>query len=255
MSILMKRIIPCLDVDKGRVVKGIHFQNMIDMGDPVALASQYEAEGADEIVFLDITATVETRPTSLNMVTRVASQLSIPFTLGGGLRSIEDIYAFLNAGADKVALNSAAISHPKLVSDAAHQFGSQCIVVAVDIKNSNGQYRVFSHGGRKETSLEAVSWCRKLQDLGAGEILLTSIDRDGTGSGFCLDVTEEIAKSLHIPIIASGGARTPAHLAEALLRGADAVLAASMFHSGMFSVAQVKKTLVSLNIPIRMDFP
>jgi len=255
MSILMKRIIPCLDVDKGRVVKGIHFQNMVDMGDPVELAKRYEQDGADEIVFLDITATTETRPTALDMVTRVASNLGIPFTLGGGLRSIEDIYDFLNAGADKVALNTAAVYNPQLVQDAASRFGSQCLVVAVDIKLQYEKYGVFTHGGKKETSLEAEAWCKKLQELGAGEILLTSIDKDGTGSGFCLNITQKIAKRLHIPVIASGGAKSPKHLAEALLNGADAVLAATMFHSEHYSISEVKQHLKTLDIPIRMDFP
>jgi len=254
MSVVMKRIIPCLDVDKGRVVKGIHFQDMVDMGDPVELAKRYEREGADEIVFLDITATVETRPTALEMVDKVASNLSIPFTLGGGLRSIEDIYDFLNAGADKVALNTAAVLNPQLVYEAARQFGSQCIVVAVDIKFSSGTYIVHTHGGTRETTMEAKTWCRELQDLGAGEILLTSIDKDGTESGFCLDVTGQIAKDLHIPVIASGGAKSSDHLAEALLHGADAVLAATMFHSGNYSIFEVKQKLDTLGIPIRMDF-
>lgn len=254
-DLLMKRIIPCLDVDAGNVVKGIHFQNMRVMGDPVELARTYELDGADEIVFLDITATTETRPTALGMVERVASELSIPFTLGGGLRTIEDIYAFLEAGADKVALNTAAVTRPELVSEAARQFGSQCIVVAVDIQKTESGYGVFTHGGKRSADREARAWCLELQERGAGEILLTSIDRDGTGLGFSNDVTGSIARELHIPVIASGGAKTPQHLLQALEMGADAVLAATMFHSGAYRISEVKKTLNDKGIPLRMDFP
>lgn len=255
MAGLLKRIIPCLDVDRGRVVKGIHFVELRDMGDPVELALQYEREGADEIVFLDINATAEARPTALDMVRRVAKNLSIPFTLGGGLRTVDDMLAFLDAGADKVALNSAALAQPALIEKGAQRFGSQCIVVAVDVKrHPAGYHEVFSHGGRKPTIWTAKAWVREIVQRGAGEILMTSIDRDGTGLGFDMEITEPVARSVPIPVIASGGANCSRHLVEAFWRGADAVLAATMFHSGDYRIADVKSELQAAGIPVRMDF-
>lgn len=255
MSDYLKRIIPCLDVDKGRVVKGINFVNLRDMGDPVELATRYEAEGADELVFLDISASAESRPTALEMVRRVSKALSIPFTLGGGLRTMADIYQFLEAGADKVCLNTTAVKSPEVISDGARQFGSQCIVVAIDIKRlETGGWGVFTHGGRKGTNLEASSWAKEVAERGAGEILLTSMDRDGTGIGYDLDITAELARTLPIPVIASGGAKTDAHLLEAFEQGVDAVLAATMFHSGDYTIDAVKQTLNAAGIPMRLDY-
>lgn len=252
MSDLLKRIIPCLDVKNGRCVKGINFQNLRDMGDPVELAVRYEEEGADEIVFLDIAATYESRPTALEMVRKVSQQLSIPFTLGGGLREIADIYAFLEAGADKVALNSAAVTNPGLIARAAKQFGSQCIVVAIDFKReSNGEWLVYSHGGHRKTDREALLWAKEVESLGAGELLLTSMDRDGTGTGFDLEITEKASHLLKVPIIASGGAETPHHLAETFRVGADAALAATMFHSGAYPIDATKKELHQIGLPVR----
>jgi len=254
MSDLLKRIIPCLDVTGGRCVKGIQFQNLRDMGDPVELAVRYEAEGADEVVFLDITASAESRPTALAMVRKVSSQLGIPFTLGGGLRELADIYAFLEAGADKVALNTTAVRNPALVAQAAQKFGSQCIVVAIDFKRSaNGGWHVFTHGGRKAAGLEVREWAHRLADLGAGELLLTSMDRDGTGTGYDLDLTGPLSQGCPIPVIASGGAETPDHLAAAFQAGADAVLAATMFHSGAYRIDETKAHLHNLGIPVRRN--
>lgn len=253
MSGLLKRIIPCLDVDKGRVVKGVNFQNMRDMGDPVELAARYEQEGADELVFLDISASAESRPTALAMVRRVSRALSIPFTLGGGLRTMSDIYAFLDAGADKVCLNTTAVKNPDLIGEAARQFGSQCIVVAIDVKREEGgRHGVFTHGGRNATGLEAVSWAEEVCARGAGEILLTSMDRDGTGVGFDMTVTGEVGRRLPIPVIASGGAKTPEHLIEAFRQDADAVLAATMFHSDAYTIEGVKRDLRAAGIPVRV---
>jgi len=255
MSDLLKRIIPCLDVDRGRVVKGVNFVNLRDMGDPVELACRYEAEGADELVFLDISASAEARPTALEMVRRVSQKLSIPFTLGGGLRSIEDVYAFLAAGADKVALNTTAVTNPALIEEGARRFGSQCLVVAIDVKrDAAGSFRVFTHGGRKDTGLEAGAWAREVADRGAGEMLLTSMDRDGTGLGFDMAITSPLARCLTIPVIASGGALTPQHLLDAFQGSADAVLAATMFHSGDYRIDAVKRFLADAGIPVRLDF-
>lgn len=252
MSELLKRIIPCLDVDDGKVVKGVNFENMRVMGDPVELACQYEAQGADEIVFLDITASADKRKTALDTVAKVAANLSIPFTLGGGLRSVDDIYAFLDAGADKIALNTSAVLTPDLIDEGAKRFGSQCIVVAVDIKKTEDGYPVFTHGGRKSTDKEAISWCREIAERGAGEILLTCMHKDGTESGFDCDITGRIARELTIQVIASGGASNPEHIAQAFEQDADAVLAATMFHSGNYSVSDVKRLLAERNIPTRM---
>lgn len=249
----MKRIIPCLDVKEGRVVKGVNFVNLRDMGDPVALAVRYEAEGADELVFLDIAASAESRPTALKMVRNVSKALSIPFTVGGGLRTMDDIYKFLEAGADKIALNTTAVKRPETVAEGVAQFGSQCIVVAVDIKRrDDGSYGVFTHGGRNDAGLNAREWCKKLADMGTGEILLTSMDRDGTGIGFDVDITGELGRTLPIPVIASGGAKTSDHLRAALEAGADAVLAATMFHSGAYRIQDVKTELAEAGLPVRL---
>ncbi|CAM2069069.1 Imidazole glycerol phosphate synthase subunit HisF [Sulfidibacter corallicola] len=251
---LLKRIIPCLDVDRGRVVKGINFQNLRDMGDPVELAVRYEAEGADELVFLDISASAESRPTALKMVRNVSRALSIPYTVGGGLRTMDDIYRFLEAGADKVALNTTAVKNPDLVDEASRQFGAQCIVVAIDIKRrEDGSYGVFTHGGRNATGLEARTWARELADRGAGELLLTSMDRDGTGIGFDMEITGALGRSLPVPVIASGGAKTPEHLRLAFAGGADAVLAATMFHSGDYRIDDTKRFLAEAGIPVRLS--
>jgi len=253
MSDLLKRIIPCLDVDGGRVVKGVNFQNLRDMGDPVELAARYEEEGADEVVFLDISASADNRPTALQMVRNVSKTLSIPFTLGGGLRTLDDIYAFLEAGADKVALNTTAVKNPEVVEQGAQQFGSQCVVVAVDVKrNEDGRYGVYTHGGRNNSGLLAAPWVKELARLGAGEILLTSMDRDGTGIGFDMDITGQLGRDVSIPIIASGGARNPTHLRDAFLKGADAVLAATMFHSGDYRIDEAKRYLAGEGIPVRI---
>jgi len=255
MSSLKKRIIPCLDVKQARVVKGIHFRNLRDMGDPVELAIRYEQEGADEIVFLDIAATAESRPTALRWVRNVAKHLSIPFTLGGGLRAVDDIYAFLEAGADKVAVNSSAVNHPQLIDRSAHQFGSQCILVAVDIQQSQaGTFEVFSSGGRINSGRIVREWIPEIADRGAGEILLTSINRDGTGLGFDTDITQWVSEHVTIPVIASGGAQTPKHFAQAFRCGADAGLAATMFHSGAYKIGEVKDYLQKNGISVRNDF-
>ncbi|MCB1050193.1 MAG: imidazole glycerol phosphate synthase subunit HisF [Acidobacteria bacterium] len=253
MSGLMKRIIPCLDVNNGRVVKGIHFEGLRDMGDPVELALRYQDQGADELVFLDITATVDARPTALAMVRRVSQALSIPFTLGGGLRSVSDISDFLEAGADKVCFNSAALADPSLLNRASQHFGSQCIVVAMDVKRDGEIYRVYSHGGKKGTERQALAWAIEVADRGAGEILLTSIDRDGTGLGYDLSVLQSVTKRLRVPVIASGGAQSAEHLAEGLAHGASAVLAATMFHSGAYTIQSVKQHLAQAGIPVRLE--
>ena len=253
---LLRRVIPCLDVRAGRVVKGVRFVDLRDMGDPVALAARYEAEGADEVVFLDIAASAEHRPTALAMVRRTAAALSIPFTLGGGLRTVDDAYAFLDAGADKVALNTRAVEEPGLVDACARRFGSQCVVVAVDVQPdpdpaSNGAYRVFTHGGRRPTGLDAAAWARELADRGAGELLVTAIHRDGTGDGFDTAFTGALARALPVQVIASGGAATPAHLLDAFRAGADAVLAATVFHFGTLRIPEVKRALAEAGHAVR----
>ncbi|MEM6326793.1 MAG: imidazole glycerol phosphate synthase subunit HisF [Bacteroidota bacterium] len=294
---LKRRVIPCLDVKDGRVVKGVHFVGLRDMGDPVELAARYEREGADEIVFLDIAASAENRATALDMVRRTASALSIPFTLGGGLRTLDDVYAFLDAGADKVALNTRAVQEPDLVDACAERFGSQCVVVAVDVKPIEGsasvgsaprrqpptrsplpsgeghtdsrrlgteadpstphsprpRYGVFTHGGQRPTDLDGAAWAAELADRGAGEILLTCIHRDGTGDGFDTAFTGALARTLPCQVIASGGAATPQHLLDAFEAGADAVLAATMFHSGAYEIASVKRFLADRGIPVRLS--
>ena len=253
---LSKRLIPCLDVDKGRVVKGVNFVDIRDAGDPVEIARRYNEEGADEITFLDITASHEERDTTLHTVERMASEVFIPLTVGGGVRQISDIRNLLNAGADKVAINSAAILNPDFVQEAADRFGSQCIVVAIDAKQvawgKNCKWEIFSHGGRKATGLDAIEWAKKMTHLGAGEILLTSMDRDGTKNGFDLDLTALISGSVPVPVIASGGVGTLQHLADGITKGkADAVLAASIFHFGQFSLSEAKKFMLGQGINVR----
>jgi cyclase len=255
---LAKRIIPCLDVDNGRVVKGIKFLNIRDAGDPVEIAKRYDEQGADEIAFLDITASSDNRNTLINVVENVASQVFIPLTVGGGIRNISDIKNMLKAGADKVSINTAAVNNPSFVQQAAKQFGSQCIVVAIDAKqieykHNKTKWEVYTHGGRKGTGLDAVEWAKKMADLGAGEILLTSMDKDGTKDGFDIELTKIISEAVSIPVIASGGVGNLEHLAEGILYGkADAVLAASIFHFGEYSIADVKKNLSKKNIEVRL---
>jgi cyclase len=248
---LARRIIPCLDVAGGRVVKGVHFESLRDAGDPVEQASRYDAEGADELVFLDISASPEARQTTLEMVSRVAETIFIPFTVGGGIRSVADAGAALRAGADKTAVNTAAVRDPSLVSRLAESFGSQCVVVAVDVKRIGGRLTVMVNGGREETSLEVVDWSRRLEALGAGEILLTSMDRDGTGEGYDLPLLEAVTRTVSIPVIASGGAGSLAHLAEALEAGAHGVLAATIFHFKDSSLPRARAYLRERGYPVR----
>ena len=254
---LAKRIIPCLDVDAGRVVKGVNFVDIRDAGDPVEVAARYNEQGADEITFLDITASHEGRDTTVHMVERIAREVFIPLTVGGGIRKVEDIRHMLNAGADKVGINTAAIHNPELVREASERFGSQCIVVAIDAKQvgdaENPRWEIFTHGGRKPTGIEAIGWARKMNELGAGEILLTSMDRDGTKDGFDLGLTRAISDAVSIPVIASGGVGTLQHLAEGVLDGgADAVLAASIFHFGEYTVAEAKAHMAECGIEMRL---
>ena len=251
---LAKRIIPCLDVNAGRVVKGINFVELRDAGDPVEVARRYDEQGADEITFLDITASSDDRDIILHIVEAVASQVFIPLTVGGGVRQVEDVRRLLNAGADKVSMNTAAVNNPQLVADASAKVGAQCIVVAVDAKQTSpGRWEVFTHGGRKNTGLDAIEWVRKVESLGAGEILLTSMDRDGTKAGFDLALTRAVADAVGIPVIASGGVGTLQHLADGVTQGrADAVLAASIFHYGEFTVRQAKEDMRSRGIEVRL---
>lgn len=254
---LAKRIIPCLDVDRGRVVKGVNFVGIRDAGDPVEIARRYNDEGADELTFLDITASHEARDTTAHTVEKIAREVFIPLTVGGGVRETSDIRTLLNAGADKVSINTAAIHNPELVRESAERFGSQCIVVAMDVKRVSEQgeparYELFTHGGRKPTGIEAVAWAQKMAALGAGEILLTSMDRDGTRDGFELVITRAISDAVDIPLIASGGVGNLEHLAEGIsLGGADAVLAASIFHFGEFTIPQAKAYLKDKGIEVR----
>jgi imidazole glycerol-phosphate synthase subunit HisF len=248
---LARRIIPCLDVDAGRVVKGVHFEALRDAGDPVEQAARYDAEGADELVFLDISAAPAARRTTLDMVSRVAESIFIPFTVGGGIRSVADAGDALRSGADKIAVNTAAVRIPALVSHLAESFGSQCIVAAVDVKRVEGRLTVMVNGGREATELEGVEWCARLQTLGAGEILLTSMDKDGTGSGYDLPLITAVTREVDIPVIASGGAGSLAHLAEALEAGAHGVLAATMFHYQESSLPQARTYLRELGYPVR----
>ena len=252
---LLKRVIPCLDVDKGRVVKGTNFVNIRDAGDPVELAMRYEEEGADELVFLDITASHEQRDTIVGLARRTADDVFIPFTIGGGVRSVEDAQAVLDAGADKVAVNSAAVKRPELLAELAEVFGAQCVVLAVDarVREDRHGWEVFVNGGRMPTGLDAVDWIRRGVELGAGEILLTSMDRDGTEDGYELALTRAASDAVEVPVIASGGAGKPDHLVEAVQEGgADAVLCASIFHYGQYSVREAKERMRDAGIPVRL---
>ena len=248
---LARRIIPCLDVANGRVVKGVHFRSLRDAGDPVEQAARYDAEGADELVMLDISATPEERRTTLDTVSRVAEAIFIPFTVGGGVRSVTDAGAALRAGADKIAVNTAAVREPALISRLAEMFGSQCVVAAVDVKRSGDQWRVHVAGGREPTELDAIEWIGELERAGAGEILLTSMDRDGTRSGYDLPLIRQAAAAVRIPVIASGGAGSPSDLADAFDAGAHGVLAASIFHDQGWSLADARALLRARGIPVR----
>ena len=248
-----KRIIPCLDVKNGRVVKGISFVNLVDAGDPVECAKQYDAQGADELVFLDITASSDSRNITIDMVEKVANTIFIPFTVGGGIRSVDDFNALLRAGADKVSVNSAAVHCPELISEAAYKFGSQCVVAAIDAKRSGDSWEVYINGGRTPMGIDAVEWAVRCAELGAGEILLTSMDEDGQKKGYDLALTRAVSESVNIPVIASGGAGAPEHFYEAFTEGkADAVLAASLFHFGEIQIPQLKQYLTVKNIPVRI---
>lgn len=258
-SDLTCRIIPCLDVNAGRVVKGVNFVNLVDAGDPVEIARRYDEQGADELTFLDITASSEERDLILPVIERVAEQVFIPLTVGGGVRQAGDVRRLLNAGADKVSINTAAVANPGLVEEAASYYGSQCIVVAIDAKRVSAagepaRWEVFTHGGRRGTGLDAVEWARKLAQLGAGELLVTSMDRDGTQQGFDLELTRAIADAVPIPVIASGGVGDLSHLADGILQGhASAVLAASIFHYGRYTVRQAKEYMAARGIAVRLD--
>ncbi|WP_086268201.1 imidazole glycerol phosphate synthase subunit HisF [Campylobacter devanensis] len=253
MENFAKRIIPCLDVNNGRVVKGVNFVGLKDAGDPIEVAKRYNDEGADELCFLDITASSDGRDTIVHVVEEVAKQLFIPLTVGGGIRKIDDISRLLNVGCDKVSLNSSAVDNPNLIYEAANKFGSQCIVVAIDVKkNSNGSYNVFVHGGRKDTGLDAIQWAKRVYDLGAGEILLTSMDSDGTKAGYDLNITSAISNSIQIPVIASGGAGTMEHILQAFQNGADAALAASIFHYKEIEIMKLKEFLKDNGIGVRI---
>jgi len=255
---LARRVIPCLDVDCGRVVKGTNFVQLRDAGDPVEVAARYEQEGADELVFLDITASHEDREIMLEVVRRTAEQVYMPMTVGGGVRTVEDIRTLLKAGADKVSINSAACENPELIRVAAKRFGSQCIVVNIDpkrvMRGGEEVWEVHTHGGRRPTGLEAVAWAKEIAGLGAGEIVLTSMDRDGTCDGYDLEITAAVSQAVSIPVVASGGAGCPEHLADAVTKGrADAALAASIFHFGQFSIQETKTIMASKGIPVRLE--
>ena len=252
---LAKRIIPCLDVTGGRVVKGVNFVELRDAGDPVEIAARYNEQGADELTFLDITATSDGRDLILHIIEAVASQVFIPLTVGGGVRTVADVRRLLNAGADKVSFNSAAVADPQVIRDASDKYGAQCIVVAIDAKAraGGGGWEVYTHGGRKNTGLDAVQWAARMAEMGAGEILLTSMDRDGTKIGFDLELTRAVSDAVPVPVIASGGVGALQHLSEGIrLGGADAVLAASIFHYGEFTVAQAKALMAHDGIPVRL---
>lgn len=250
---LAKRIIPCLDVDRGRVVKGVRFLNLVDAGDPVEVAKVYEEQGADELVFLDITASAEGRKITLEVVRRVAEEVFMPFTVGGGISSLEDMRKLLEAGADKISINTSAVKNPELIYEGAKRFGSQCIVVAIDAKRKGDSWEVYIHGGRTPTGLDAIEWAKKAESLGAGEILLTSMDKDGTKSGYDLELTKAIAEAVRIPVIASGGAGSMEHFYEAFTFGkADACLAASLFHFREIEIPTLKAYLSSMGITVRV---
>lgn len=250
----MKRIVPCLDVSDGRVVKGTNFVNLRDAGDPVELAAFYDREGADELVFLDITASAEGRKTTLDMVYRTAEEVFIPYTVGGGISTLEDIRVMLTAGADKVSINTAAVKNPQLITEASNKFGSQCIVVAIDARSvGHNQWEVFIHGGRTPTGIDAVAWAKKMEEMGAGEILLTSMDRDGTKDGYDIPLTQSISRAVNIPVIASGGVGNLEHIVEGFVQGeAHAALAASIFHFGNYTIAETKQYLAKNNVPVRV---
>jgi cyclase len=248
------RVIPCLDVTAGRVVKGVNFVGLRDAGDPVELAARYDAEGADELVFLDITASSDARDTMVDVVARVAEQVFIPFTVGGGLSDASDVRKMLRAGADKVSFNTRAVATPEIVAQSADEFGSQCIVVAIDARRAARGWEVYTHGGRKPTGLDVVSWAEEVVALGAGEILLTSMDRDGTGDGFDLELTRAIADAVPVPVVASGGVGTLDHLVAGVSEGhASAVLAASIFHFGTYTIRQAKEHMAAFGVPVRLD--
>ena len=251
---LTKRIIPCFDVDNGRVVKGISFVELRDAGDPVELAKLYDAQGADELVFLDITASSDNRTTTYDMVARTADEVFIPFTVGGVVRSDLDVRVLLELGADKVSLNSAAVADPKLVGVCSERFGAQCIVVAIDAKAvGKGRWEVYTHGGRKPTGLDAIAWAKNVVELGAGEILLTSMDTDGHKHGYDIPLTRAISEAVEVPVVASGGCGNPQHMVDAVVQGkADAVLAASIFHFGEFSIAETKRHMAAQGVPVRL---
>jgi len=260
--VLAKRIIPCLDVTGGRVVKGVNFVELRDAGDPVEIAARYNDQGADELTFLDITATSDGRDLILHIIEAVASKVFIPLTVGGGVRTVEDVRRLLNAGADKTSFNSAAIANPQVIRDASHKYGAQCIVVAIDAKRRHGDevlargegWDVYSHGGRKNTGLDAVAWASQMAEHGAGEILLTSMDRDGTKSGFDLELTRAVSDAVSVPVIASGGVGNLNHLVDGIkIGGADAVLAASIFHYGEYTIAQAKARMAAVGIPVRIE--
>jgi len=249
---LKKRIIPCLDIKDGRTVKGINFIDIQDAGDPIELAKIYVAQGADELVFLDITATIENRSTLVQLVSQIAKEINIPFTVGGGINSVEAVSNLIKAGADKVSINSAAVKRPELIKEIAQEFGSQCVVVAIDTKFENEEWQVFVHGGRTATSLRTVDWAKKIESLGAGEILLTSMNNDGTKNGFALDITNKVSKAVNIPIIASGGAGSPKHFKDVFQQtGATGGLAASIFHYGEIPIPILKNYLKTEHISIR----
>jgi cyclase len=251
--VLKLRVIPCLDVKDGRVVKGVNFVSLRDAGDPVEQAALYDAAGADELTFLDITASHENRDTILDVVARTASRVFMPLTVGGGVRATEDMRGLLLAGADKCSVNSAAVARPELVREAAEKFGSQCVVVAVDARAAApGRWEVFTHGGRRGTGIDAIDWCRRVAGLGAGEILLTSMDRDGTGAGFDLDLLRAACGAVRLPVVASGGVGTLAHFVEGAQAGATGLLAASVFHFGTFSIADAKAALAEAGLPVRL---
>ncbi len=253
MNYFAKRIIPCLDVKDGRVVKGVNFVGLKDAGDPVEVARRYNEEGADELTFLDITASSDNRDTIVDIVAEVAREIFIPLTVGGGIRKLDDIYKLLNVGCDKVSVNSAAIKRPELIDEGAKRFGSQCIVTAIDVKRTdNGTYHVFLNGGRVDTGIDAVEWAKEVVGRGSGEILLTSMDADGTKAGFELNITEQISQAVNVPVIASGGAGTMEHIKDAFDHGADAALAASIFHYKEIDIMDLKHYLHEQNIPVRL---